>query len=497
MNNNRKISMSSTPSIDRSDLFIGGAFVEADSAARVQAINPATEEVIGSVPEGNQCDVDRAVAAARAAFGAWRRTSGAERAAILLRVADGIAERSDELKNLLMLQNGSPKWWREQDVTIAQMLYRQASAAAAQHEEEVLVEGPGGGKTLLQREPIGVVAAIAPWNAPQALQAIKVANAMAAGCTVVAKPSPETSLDSYILAEIMRDAGVPDGVYNFVTGGRETGAALVAHPGINKVSFTGSTESGKAVARECANTLKPLIAELGGKSAAVILEDADLQLFFDSLQREGLPFSGQACFCNARVIVPRKMQAEVVDGIVATLKSFQFGEPTDDATIMGPLVSARQKERVEAFIQSGLDEGAVAVLGGNTDSGFERGYYVAPTVFTNVTADMRIFKEEIFGPVITVSAYDSEEEAVALHDGTDFGLSGSVYSESLERATEFSRKLATGQLLINGRRGAPNAQRDMYKQSALGGGVDRMGGFLQTKGITQPSGDNTMKTIFG
>lgn len=489
--------MSSSAPIDRLDLFIGGEFVVADSAARIQAINPATEEVVGSVPDSNEQDVDRAVAAARAAFHGWRRTTGAERAAILQRVADGIAARADEIKELLLLQNGSPKWWREQDVTITEMLYRQASAAAAQHEEEVMIEGPGGGKTLLQREPIGVVAAIAPWNAPEALQAMKVSSAMAAGCTVVVKPSPETSLDSYLLAEIMRDAGVPAGVYNVVTGGAATGAALVAHPGINKVSFTGSTASGKAVARECANTLKPLIAELGGKSAAVILDDADLQLFYDSLQREGLPFSGQACFCNARVIVPRKMQAEVVDGIIEVLKSFKFGDPAEDDTIMGPLVSARQKERVEAYIQSGLSEGAVAALGGGTDTGFDRGYYVAATVFTEVTPEMRIFREEIFGPVLTVSAYDSEEEAVALHDATDFGLSGSVYSSSLERATEFSRKLATGQLLINGRRGAPNALRDFYKQSAFGGGVDKMAGFLQTKGITQPSGDNTMKTIFG
>ena len=481
----------------RADLFIGGRFIAADSSARVKAINPATEEVVGSVPDGSERDVDRAVTAARQALQTWRRTSGAERSAILLRIADGIAARAEELKDLLLAQNGSPRWWRDQDVTIAQMLYRQASAAAAQLEEETMIEGPGGSRTLLQREPIGVVAAIAPWNAPQALQSIKVANALAAGCTVVAKPSPETSLDSYLLAEIMNDAGLPAGVYNFVTGGRATGAALVAHPGVGKVSFTGSTESGKAVARECANSLKPLIAELGGKSAAVILDDADLQLFFSSLQREGLPFSGQACFCNARVIVPRKMRDEVVDGAIATLKSFRFGDPADDETIMGPLVSARQKERVEGYLRSGLSEGAVAALGGGTATGFETGYYVAPTVFTDVTADMRIFREEIFGPVLTVSAYDSEDEAVALHDATDFGLSGSVYSRDLARATDFSRRLTTGQLLINGQRGAPNALRDMYKQSALGGGVDRIGGFLLTKGITQPSGENKMKTIFG
>ena len=497
MSESAQIDRPRSTQLDRSDLFIGGEFVPADSTARVLAVNPATEQVVGSVPDGNERDVDRAVTAAREALRTWRRTSGAERSEILLRVADGIAARAEELKDLLLAQNGSPRWWRDQDVTIASMLYRQAATAAAQLQQETIVEGPGGSNTLLQREPIGVVAAIAPWNAPQALQSIKVANALAAGCTVVAKPSPETSLDSYLLAEIMRDAGVPAGVYNIVTGGPITGAALVAHPGIGKVSFTGSTASGKAVARECANSLKPLIAELGGKSAAVILDDADLQLFFSSLQREGLPFSGQACFCNARVIVPRKMQNEVVEGMVATLSSFRFGDPADEDTIMGPLVSARQKERVDGYIQSGLSEGAIAALGGGTKTGFDRGFYVAPTVFTEVSPDMRIFREEIFGPVLTVSAYDSEDEAVALHDATDFGLSGSVYSRDLARATDFSRKLTTGQLLINGQRGAPSALRDMYKQSALGGGVDRIGGFLLTKGITQPSGDNKMKTIFG
>ncbi|WP_206244654.1 aldehyde dehydrogenase family protein [Novosphingobium terrae] len=489
--------MSTAIQHDRSDLFIGGEFVAADSTARLHAINPATEERIGSIPDANERDIDRAVAAARAALPGWRRAGGAARSAILARVAEGIAARAEELKDLLLLQNGAPRWWRDQDVTITQMLYRQASMGAGQLEDETLVEAPNGGKTLLQREPIGVVAAISPWNAPQALLAMKVANALAAGCTVVAKPSPETSLDCYLLAEILRDAGVPSGVFNVVTGGPATGAALVAHPGIAKVSFTGSTASGKAVARECANTLKPLIAELGGKSAAVLLDDADVELFLSSIQREGLPFSGQACFCNARIIVPRKMQDEVVAGVIATLQSFRFGDPSDDETIMGPLVSARQKERVEGYIRSGLEEGAVLALGGNTPTGFDKGYYVAPTVFTGVTADMKIFREEIFGPVFTVSAYDTEEEAVMLHDATDFGLSGSVYSRDLARATEFSRKLSTGQLLINGQRGAPNALRDFYKQSAFGGGVDRIGGFLLTKGITQPIGDVKMKTIFG
>lgn len=488
--------MSAAERIDRSDLYIGGQFVKADATARIEAINPVSEQVVGSVPDASSADVDRAVRAARAALPVWRRTSGAERAQLLTAVADGIVARADAIKALLVQLNGSPLWWREQDVTIAQMVYRQAAAAAAALQQEEIVEGLGL-KTLLHREPVGVVAAIAPWNAPWALMSLKVANALAAGCTVVAKPSPETSLDLYLLAEAMAQAGIPDGVFNIVTGGPAAGAALVAHPGVDKVSFTGSTQSGKAVATSCAQSLKPLIAELGGKSAAVILDDADLQDFFAIVQRECLPFSGQACFSNTRIIVPRARHDEVVEGIKATIQSLPFGDPNDPATVMGPLVSAKQFHTVSGYIDSGISEGAKLVMGGNGASSNATGYYVAPTVFTDVKPDMRIFREEIFGPVLSVSSYDSEEEAIALHDATDFGLSGSVFSRDVERATNFARQLATGQVLVNGQRGAPNAIRDMYKQSALGGGVDRINGFLLTKGISQPSATGPLKTIFG
>ncbi len=488
--------MSVTTRLDRTDLFIGGKFVDAASNNRIEAINPSTEEVVGSVPDASPEDVDRAVAAARKAFPEWSRTPGPERARLLMAVADGIAGRADDIKALLVELNGSPKWWREQDVTIAQMVYRQAAGAAANLVDEEFVEGFGL-RTLLRREPIGVVAAIAPWNAPWALLSLKVANALAAGCTVVAKPSPETSIDLYLLAEAMAEAGIPDGVFNIVTGGAATGAALVGHRGVDKVSFTGSTHSGKAVATTCAQSLKPLIAELGGKSAAVILEDADLDDFLSVIQRECLPFSGQACFSNTRIIVPRARHDEIVDAICSTLSGLAFGDPADSATIMGPLVSKKQYKSVTAYVESGKEQGARVALGGGRADGFDRGYYVAPTVFTEVTPDMRIFREEIFGPVLAVTAYDSEAEAAALHDATDFGLSGSVFSRDVDRATDFARRLSTGQILVNGQRGAPNAIRDMYKQSALGGGVDRIAGFQQTKGISQPGEGKELKTIFG
>ncbi len=477
--------MIGTSRIDRSDLFIGGKFVRAESSERVQAINPATEEVVGSVPDVGQADLDRAVSAAREALRGWRRTTGAERATLLTALADAYKARATEMKVLLTRENGAPKWWAEQDVGVAELVYRQAAAAAAKLEQEQIVDSPAG-RTLLRHEPVGVVGAIAPWNSPQALLAMKVANAIAAGCTVVAKPSPETSLDTYLLAEAMVEAGLPGGVMNIVSGGPATGAALVKHPDVDKISFTGSTESGKAVGAECARMLKPLTAELGGKSAAVLLDDADLQQFFGTIQRECLPFSGQACFSTTRIIVPRALHDAVVEGAAATLSAMRFGDPSDPETIMGPLVSARQRDRVEGYLRSGTEQGARLALGGSRAKSFDTGYYIAPTIFIKVDPSMKIFAEEIFGPVMVVSAYDTEKEAIALHDATNFGLSGSVFSRDPQRATAFARHLATGQLLINGKRSGFSVVRDMYKQSALGGGVDRIAGFQLRKAISQP-----------
>ncbi|MFB7089201.1 aldehyde dehydrogenase family protein [Streptomyces sp. NPDC056296] len=477
--------MSTQNRLDRTDLYIGGKFVEAESTARVEAINPATEQVVGSVPDASETDVDRAAAAARQALDGWRRTSGAERAAVLTAVADALAERAPEIASLVTRENGAPKWWVERDVNVAVLSYRQAARDAAELQPEQLVEDQLG-RTLLRREPIGVVGAIAPWNSPNALMAFKVAPALAAGCTVLAKPSPETSLDTYLLAEVYERAGLPAGVVNIVTGGPGTGAAVAAHPGVDKVSFTGSTASGKAVAAACAQSLKPVTAELGGKSAAVLLDDADIDEFVDSIHRECLPYSGQACYSTTRVIVPRSLHDEVVERAVAALADTPFGDPADPATVMGPLVSARQRDRVEAHLRSGVEQGARVVLGGGRAPGFDTGFYIAPTVFTGVTPDMRIFAEEIFGPALVVSSYDTEDEAVVLHDATEYGLSGSVFSRDKDRATAFARRLSTGQVLVNGRRGTPNVVRDMYKSSALGGGVDRVEGFLLTKAISQP-----------
>ena len=473
----------STP-INHDDLFIDGALIEAASKERFTALNPATEEVLGTVPVGNAEDVDRAVRSAAKAFETWSQTEGAERSEVLTRLADAFAARAGRFADLVSRQNGAPRWWVEQNARITEAIYRNGAAnAAAVVAEEVLPGGEHG--TVYRREPLGVVAAIVPWNSPQALLSMKIAAALAAGCTVVVKPSPETSLDSYLLAEAIQEAQVRPGVINIVTGGAETGAALVAHPGIAKVSFTGSTAAGRAIAISCAENFKALTAELGGKSAAVLLEDADIGTFTDSIPWRCLPFSGQVCHAITRVIVPRSRHQEVLDAMIAKLTSLPYGDPADPATLLGPLATATQRDRVEEYIEIGIKEGARLVLGGGRPEGFETGYYVEPTIFTDTDPSMRIFTEEIFGPVLSVAVYDTEDEAVALHNATDFGLSGSVFSRDIEHATAFARRLSTGEVLINGKHGAPNVNlvRSFYKHSSIGGGMDLVPGYQQLKSV--------------
>lgn len=458
---------------DHDELFIGGEFVAASTSNRFIQINPATEEPVGSVPDGGEVDVDRAVAAARQAFITWGQTTGVERGQALNRLADAFAVRSPEIADLIAIQNGAPRWWVEQDVRITVAVYRNAAKKAAEIvTEEVLPGGTNG--TVVRREPLGVVAAIAPWNTPQALLAMKVAAALAAGCTIVAKPSPETSLDSYLLAEAAKDAGLAAGVLNIVTGGADTGKVLVGHPGVDHVSFTGSTESGRAIATAVAQSFKSITAELGGKSAAVVLEDADLDTLKAAVASRFIPFSGQVCHALTRVIIPRSRQDEVLEALVEAVQAMPVGDPTNPETLVGPLATAGQRDRVEEYLSVGSKEGAKLVIGGGRPAGLDRGYYVEPTIFADVTPDMRIFQEEIFGPVLSVSVYDTEDEAVALHDATDFGLSGAVFGENIEHATDFARRLRTGEVLINGRHAAPNVDlvRSFYKHSSIGGGMD-------------------------
>jgi betaine-aldehyde dehydrogenase len=468
------------------NLFIGGDFVPAKSTARVDLINPATEELIARVPDADGRDVDRAVEAARQALPAWSEVPGKERAKIISAIADGIQARAAEIDALTTMQNGAPGSWASYVGSGAHFLYRMFVPLA----ENLVVEEPresASGRSLFRHEPIGVVGAIVPWNSPQILLASKLAPALAAGCTVVAKPSPETSLDCYVLAEILNEAGLPPGVVNIVMGGRETGASIVRHAGVDMVSFTGSTAAGRSIASVCGEQLKLVSAELGGKSAAVLLEDTDLDLFSDSIFSEVVPYSGQVCYTNSRILVHQSRFDEVLELLRATFEKSPVGDPTDPSTAFGPLITPVQREKVEGLISSGLAEGARLVMGGGRPSELTKGYYVEPTIFVDVQPQMRIFQEEIFGPVVCVVPFLDDEEAVALANDSNYGLAGSVFGREIEHATNVARRMETGRIMVNNGRGATRATR-LFKGSGLGsvGVMDSVALFQQTKNITLP-----------
>jgi acyl-CoA reductase-like NAD-dependent aldehyde dehydrogenase len=320
------------------------------------------------------------------------------------------------------------------------------------------------------------------------LLASKVGPALAAGCTVVAKPSPETTLDALVLMEIAKEVGFPPGVLNLVSGGRETGAALVRHRGTDMVSFTGSTVAGRAIASVCGEQLKPVSAELGGKSAAVLLEDADLEVFSQSLMTDLIPYSGQVCYMCSRILVHQRRFDEVVELLSASIEAAPVGDPTNPETMVGPLISSLQRDKVESLIASGLDEGARLVLGGGRPEGLERGFYVEPTIFVDVRPEMRIFQEEIFGPVLTIVAFTGDDEAIALENDSTYGLSGTLFGQDLDHANAVARRMETGRISINGGRGASRFS-SLRKDSGLGtvGDMDSLATFLQTKNIIQPS----------
>ncbi|MEV6062889.1 aldehyde dehydrogenase [Nocardia asteroides] len=447
--------------------FIGGRSHPAHSNSRLAVVNPATEESFGSIVDGDAADVDAAVRAAAEAGPAWAATDPAERAELLRALADGFAERAEEISQLVTRQNGSP-------ISIARAMQSQvplnyryfADLAEATPRESTIITATGD--AIVRREPVGVVAAITPWNGPQPLIAWKIGPALAAGCTAVVKPSPETSLDALLLAEIATAAGIPDGVLNVVTGGRETGAAVVEHPLVRKVAFTGSTAAGKAIAATCAQSLKRVTLELGGKSAAILLDDVDLAAFAPFVASACTPNTGQTCRALTRILAPRARYADVVAAVVAAVRALPLGDPTDPASFYGPLVSARQRDRVESYLALGKQEGARIVLGGGRPAGFERGYYVEPTVFADVTNDMRIAREEIFGPVISILAYDTVDEAVAVANDSDYGLGGGVFSPDLDRATDVARRIETGTVGVNNASFPMQAPFGGIKNSGIG-----------------------------
>jgi len=455
-----------TPETTRDTLYIDGAWVQPSGSGTIEVIDSTTEEVMGTVPEGSTDDVDRAVAAAKAAFPAWSATPVEERTALLTKVAEALGARMEPLADLITHEVGMPRVL-SQLVQVGLPLNSFASAAqvAADFtwEQEV-------GNSLVVREPIGVVGCITPWNYPLHQIAAKVAPALAAGCTVVVKPSEVAPLNAFVLADIMDEVGVPAGVFNLVTGfGPVVGEAIAAHKDVDMVSFTGSTRAGKRVTEVAAATVKRVALELGGKSANVILPDADLATAVPDGVGKCFLNSGQTCSALTRMLVPRDKLGEVEELARTAAESFTPGDPFDGSTRLGPLVSAAQRDRVRLYIDKGLGEGATLVTGGaDTPEGLERGFFVAPTVFTGVTRDMTIAREEIFGPVLVIIPYDSEEEAVEIANDTEYGLAGGVWSGDPEHAKAIARRLRTGQVEVNGGSFNPAAPFGGYKQSGNG-----------------------------
>jgi aldehyde dehydrogenase (NAD+) len=472
-----------TDVIVRDRLFIGGDWVEPSGDGAIDVINPATEEVVGRIPEGTAEDADRAVRAARAAFDSWAATSPYERAGCCEAIGAALAERGDEIAALIASELGMPL---RHSRTIQAGLPTLTFSSMPRLVEEIAWREEVG-NSLIVREPAGVVAAITPWNYPLHQIANKVAPALAAGCTVVLKPSEVAPLNSFVLAEIVEAVGVPAGVFNLVTGtGPVVGEAIVSHPQTDRISFTGSIPAGRRVSELAAQAVKGVTLELGGKSPNVILDDADLKRAVTDGVAKCFLNSGQTCSALTRMLVPRERLEEAERIAAAAVEKYTLGDPFEEGTRLGPLVSETQLERVRGYIERGREEGAKLVAGGaEPPEGRERGYFVRPTVFSNVSSDMTIAQEEIFGPVLAIMPYEDEDDAVRIANDTVYGLAGGVWSAEEKRATRVASRIRTGQVEINGGAFNPLAPFGGYKQSGHGRELGRHGleEFLVTKAM--------------
>ncbi len=450
----------------RDRLYIGGAWVPSTGSESIDVIDSTTEAVIGSVPEGTVEDVDLAVAAAAEAFASWSATPVEDRTALLTKVSEALGARMGSLADLITHEVGMPLVLSQLvQVGLPMNSFGSMAQVGADFTWEQTV-----GNSLIVREPIGVVGAITPWNYPLHQIAAKVAPALTAGCTVVLKPSEVAPLNAFVLADIFEEVGLPAGVFNLVTGyGPVVGEAIAAHRNVDMVSFTGSTRAGKRVSEVASATVKRVALELGGKSANVILGDADLSKAVPDGVGKCYLNSGQTCSALTRMLVPRDRLSEVEELATAAAESFTPGDPFDAATRLGPLVSSSQRDRVRNYIDKGIGEGARLLTGGaESPDGLAEGFFVKPTVFSSVTRDMTIARDEIFGPVLVIIPYDSEEEAVEIANDTEYGLAGGVWAGDPERAKAVARRLRTGQVEVNGGGFNPMAPFGGYKQSGNG-----------------------------
>jgi aldehyde dehydrogenase (NAD+) len=473
-------------------LWIGGEWEKPASSASIEVISPFTEEPVGRVPEATADDVDRAVKAARRAFdeGPWPRTPAAERADRMGKLQQGLQARANDLATTITAEMGSPITFSHMGQVMASNLVLGYYVGLTQQFPFEEVRQGMLGPAVVRQEPVGVVAGIVPWNVPLFVTMLKLAPALASGSTIVLKPAPETPLDAFLLAQALEEAGIPKGVVNIVPAGREVGEHLVTHPGVDKVAFTGSTAAGRRIGALCGERLRRVTLELGGKSAAILLDDVDLASALPTLLPACIMNNGQACVAQTRILAPERRYAEVVDAFGAALGALAVGDPMDPATAIGPLVAERQRSRVEGYIEAGRKEGARVVVGGSRPKGQRKGWFVEPTLFADVRNDMKIAREEIFGPVLAVIAYRDDEDAVRIANDSDYGLSGSVWSADLERALGVARRVRTGNYGVNGFGMEFSAPFGGFKASGLGRelGPEGLRAYLEPKTIHLPAG---------
>jgi aldehyde dehydrogenase (NAD+) len=471
-------------------LLIGGKWATPAGPGVFDVRSPHDQALVGRTPETSEGDVDRAVAAARAAFdhGPWPRMTPEQRQEFVQRFNKLHSARSDEISALVTSENGSALWFtRSWQPRQADRINDSVAIARDYPWEDVIVD-PNGQQTLVRQEPVGVVAAVIPWNSPQGAALVKMIPALLAGCTVILKPSPETALDGVLLGEIFAEAGFPDGVVSVLPADRAVSEYLISHPGIDKIAFTGSTAAGRRIGSIAAEQLKRVSLELGGKSAAIVLEDADLDAVAAGLRSATFGNNGEACVAHTRILAPRSQYDEVVTAIATMTSGLKVGNPLDPDTFIGPMVKAAQQERVESYIKLGIDEGARVVVGGPgmpDDPDLARGFYVRPTVFADVDNAMRIAQEEIFGPVAVVIPYGDEQDAIRIANDSPYGLSGGVWTSDPSHGLEIAKAIRTGTFTINGAPRSMNAPFGGFKDSGYGReyGAVGLGEYLEYKSI--------------
>lgn len=476
----------------RDALFIGGSWVSPSTSECLEVTSPSSEEVVGRVPASAPEDIDRAVAMAREAFdhGPWPTLSLAERSKYLLHLQESLTRRLEPLVRAQIDEMGSPRRWiHPGTAAMIDSISTKVTAAESVPFRELRVGAAG--TVLVLREPIGVVGAIIPWNAPVPMLLAKLVPALLTGNTVVIKPPPESPLSAYVVADAIEEVGLPNGVISIVAGDRGVGAHLVGHRLVDKITFTGSTTAGERVGAVCGLMIRSATLELGGKSAAIVLDDADLDKHMPALIKGALANTGQMCHATTRVLVPTVRYDEVVERMVAAVAALRVGDPHDPTTDVGPLVASRQRDRVESYIATGVEEGARVAVGGGRPQRLEKGWYVEPTLFVDADNSMRIAQEEIFGPVVTVIRYDDEDDAVQVANDSPFGLGGAVFTSDLERGVAVASRIRTGTCAIND--GAPaggGGPFGGYKRSGIGREYGKEGWdtYLEVKSVSLPPG---------